>query len=50
MAKRMILIGGGEMKSRETLPIDEYIAAEAKKIAGERRACGLSARSVWVWM
>ena len=41
MAKRMILIGGGEMKSRETLPIDEYIAAEAKKIAGERRACGL---------
>ena len=32
--KRMILIGGGELKNRETLAIDEYIA-------GERRACGL---------
>ncbi len=39
--KRMVLIGGGELKNRETLPIDEYIASEAKKSAGERRACGL---------
>lgn len=39
--KRMILIGGGELKERETFPIDEYVAAEAKKIAGSRRACGL---------
>lgn len=41
MTKRLILIGGGEMKNRETLRIDEYIANEAKKIAGDRRACGL---------
>ncbi len=39
--RRMIVIGGGELKTRETLAIDEYIATEAKKIAGERRACGL---------
>lgn len=38
---RVICIGGGEIKNRETLAIDEYIAAEAKKAAGERRACGL---------
>ncbi len=38
---RLICIGGGELKNRETLPIDEYIASEAKKAAGERRACGL---------
>ncbi len=38
---RLLLIGGGELKNRETLKIDEYIAGEAKKIAGERRACGL---------
>lgn len=38
---RLLLIGGGEMKNRDTLPIDTYIAAEAKKIAGDRRACGL---------
>ncbi len=41
MSKRIIAIGGGELKCRETLKIDEYIAAEAKKAAGERRACGL---------
>lgn len=39
--KRIICIGGGEIKNRETIAIDEYIAAEAKKAAGERRACGL---------
>ncbi len=41
MIRRILAIGGGEIRERETLPIDEYIAAEAKKIAGERRACGL---------
>ncbi|MDE6676400.1 MAG: peptidase E [Clostridia bacterium] len=41
MNKRIIAIGGGELKTHETLAIDEYIAREAKKAAGERRACGL---------
>ena len=31
--KRILAIGGGELKNRETLSIDEYIAAEAKKAA-----------------
>ena len=39
--KRILAIGGGELKNRETLSIDEYIAAEAKKAAGENRPCGL---------
>lgn len=39
--KRILAIGGGELKNRETLSIDEYIAAEAKKTAGERRPSGL---------
>ena len=39
--RRIIAIGGGEIKNRDTLEIDRYIAEEAKKIAGERRACGL---------
>ena len=30
-----------KLKNRETLSIDEYIAAEAKKAAGENRPCGL---------
>ncbi len=41
MTKRILAIGGGELKNKETLAIDEYIASEAKKAAGERRACGL---------
>ncbi len=41
MQKRIVAIGGGEIKNKETLGIDEYIATEAKKIAGDRRACGL---------
>ena len=41
MDKRIIAIGGGELKNRETLKVDEYIANEAKKLAGDRRACGL---------
>ena len=40
-SKRIIALGGGELKNRETLKIDEYIANQAKKIAGERRAFGL---------
>lgn len=39
--KRIIAIGGGEIKNRETLAIDAYIAGEAKKAAKDRRACGL---------
>ncbi len=41
MDKRIVAIGGGELKSKETLEIDASIAAEAKKAAGERRPCGL---------
>lgn len=41
MEKRIIAIGGGEIKNKETLPIDEYIANLAKAHAGEKRACGL---------
>lgn len=41
MSRRIIAIGGGEAKNRDTLEIDRFIAEEAKKIAGERRACGL---------
>lgn len=39
--RRMILIGGGELKERETFEIDRYIATLAKQRAGDRRACGL---------
>ncbi len=39
--KRIIAIGGGELKERTTLAIDEYIAACAKQAAGERRANAL---------
>lgn len=38
--KRIIAIGGGELKNRETLEIDAYIAELAKNRA-EGRACGL---------
>ena len=41
MERRLICIGGGELKSKETLPIDGYIAAKAKERAGDRRAYGL---------
>ena len=46
MNKRILAIGGGQGKGRESLSaeklaIDAYIASEAKRIAGERRACGL---------
>ena len=39
--KRMIAIGGGELRERATLKIDEYIAGLAKTRAGERRANAL---------
>lgn len=41
MEKTLILIGGGELKTKETLKIDAYIADLAKRRAGERRAYGL---------
>lgn len=41
MEKRIIAIGGGEIKNKTTLEIDRYIAQLAKKAAGERRANAL---------
>lgn len=40
MAKRILAIGGGEMKNGDTLLIDGYIAEEAKRASGTR-PCGL---------
>ncbi|MBO5327988.1 MAG: Type 1 glutamine amidotransferase-like domain-containing protein [Clostridia bacterium] len=39
--KTIIAIGGGDLKERQTLKIDEYVAALAKERAGENRACAL---------
>lgn len=39
--KKIIAIGGGDMREKTTLKIDEYIANLAKSRAGDRRACGL---------
>ena len=39
--KRIIAIGGGELREKTTLKIDEYIAKLAKARAGERRANAL---------
>lgn len=39
--KRIIAIGGGELRERTTLKIDEYIAALAKEHAGDKRANAL---------
>ena len=41
MTKKIIAIGGGEIKNKTTLKIDEYIANLAKKHAGDKRAVGL---------
>lgn len=41
MDKYLITIGGGEIKNKTTLKIDEYIAGLAKLHAGERRANAL---------
>ena len=39
--KTVIAIGGGELRERETLKIDEYIANLAKERAGDKRAYAL---------
>ena len=39
--KRIIAIGGGELRERTTIKIDEYIAKLAKERAGENRANSL---------
>ena len=39
--KRIIAIGGGELREKTTLKIDEYIAKLAKERAGENRANAL---------
>ena len=41
MDRTLICIGGGELRGKETLKIDEYIAAKAKRRAQDRRAYGL---------
>lgn len=41
MEKRIIAIGGGEIKNKTTLEIDRYIANLAKVHAGEKRANAL---------
>ncbi len=41
MEKRLIIIGGGELKTKETLEIDKYIADLTKNHAGDKRAYGL---------
>lgn len=41
MEKTLITIGGGEIRNKTTLKIDEYIANKAKKHAGEKRANAL---------
>ena len=41
MKKRLICIGGGDLKTKETLKIDGYIADLAKQHAGAKRAYGL---------
>lgn len=40
-AKTIIAIGGGELRLRETLPIDGYICDIARERAGDRRAVAL---------
>lgn len=39
--KRIVAIGGGELKERSTMKIDEYLAGLAKAHAGEKRANAL---------
>ena len=41
MDKYLIAIGGGEIKNKTTLKIDEYIASLAKIHAGGKRANAL---------
>ena len=39
--RKIVAIGGGELKERTTLKIDEYLAGLAKERAGDRRANAL---------
>lgn len=39
--KRIIALGGGDMRQKTTLKIDEYVATLAKERAGDKRAYGL---------
>ena len=39
--RKIVAIGGGELRERTTLKIDEYLAGLAKEHAGEKRACAL---------
>jgi dipeptidase E len=39
--RKIVAIGGGELRERTTLKIDEYLASLAKTHAGEKRACAL---------
>ena len=41
MDRYFILLGGGDLRAKETLPLDIVIADLAKKHAGEKRACAL---------
>lgn len=41
ITKRIIAIGGGELRTKETLEIDRYIATLARERAGEKRPYGL---------
>ena len=41
ITKRIIAIGGGELKTKETLEIDRYIANLAREHAGDNRPYGL---------
>lgn len=41
MEKKIIAIGGGEIKNKTTLEIDSYVSALAKHHAGEKRANAL---------
>ena len=41
MDRTLICIGGGELKSKETLKIDEYIANKARERAAGKRPYGL---------
>ena len=41
VTKRIIAIGGGEIRSKKTLEIDRYIASLARERAGEKRPYGL---------
>ena len=41
MVRRLVLIGGGELKTKTTYAIDKYVADKAKEHAAGKRAYGL---------